>query len=121
MLSVAINIIFPQKNSRQEMGELIFWILLVWKSLKRNGMGEINSCNHYIYYCRQESLRRNGLFFYSEKKSLKCSSFHFISVAQLCPTLCDPMNLSTPASLSITNSQSLPKLISIELERSLLK
>ena len=23
-------------------------------------MGEFNSDNHYIYYCRQESLRRNG-------------------------------------------------------------
>ena len=24
-------------------------------------MGEFNSDDHYIYYCRQESLRRNGL------------------------------------------------------------
>src|SRR5574338_389677 len=24
-------------------------------------MGEFNSDNHYIYYCRQESLRRNGV------------------------------------------------------------
>ena len=37
------------------------------------------------------------------------------SVAQSCPTLCDPMDHSMPGSLSITNSQSLPKLISIEL------
>ena len=28
--------------------------------LKWTGMGEINSDNHYIYYCGQESLRRNG-------------------------------------------------------------
>ena len=27
--------------------------------LKWKGMGEFNSENHYIYYCRQESLRRN--------------------------------------------------------------
>ena len=27
--------------------------------LKWTGMGEFNSDNHYIYYCRQESLRRN--------------------------------------------------------------
>ena len=40
---------------------------------------------------------------------------HFSSVAQLCPTLCDPMYHSTQASLSITNSQSLLKLMSIEL------
>ena len=39
------------------------------------------------------------------------------SVAQSCPTLCDPMNCSTPiqASLSITNCWSLPKPMSIEL------
>ena len=28
---------------------------------ERNGMGEFNSDDHYIYYCRQESLRRNGV------------------------------------------------------------
>ena len=29
--------------------------------LKWTGMGEFNSHDHYIYYCRQESLRRNGV------------------------------------------------------------
>ena len=29
--------------------------------LKWTGMGEFNSGDHYIYYCRQESLRRNGV------------------------------------------------------------
>ena len=29
--------------------------------LKWNGMGEFNSEDHYIYYCGQESLRRNGV------------------------------------------------------------
>ena len=38
---------------------------------------------------------------------------YFSSVAQLCPTLCDPMNCSMPG-LSITNSWSSPKLMSIE-------
>ena len=38
----------------------------------------------------------------------------FSSVAQSCPTLCDPMDCSTPAFLSITNSRSLLKLMSIE-------
>ena len=37
-----------------------------------------------------------------------------MKVAQLCLTLCNPMNRSTPACLSITNSQSLLKLMSIE-------
>ena len=39
----------------------------------------------------------------------------FSSVTQSRLTLCDPMDCSTPASLSITNSWSLPKLMSIEL------
>ena len=29
--------------------------------LKWSGMGEFNSNDHYIYYCGQESLRRNGV------------------------------------------------------------
>ena len=29
--------------------------------LKWTGMGEFNSNDHYIYYCEQESLRRNGM------------------------------------------------------------
>ena len=29
--------------------------------LKWSGMGKFNSDDHYIYYCRQESLRRNGV------------------------------------------------------------
>ena len=43
------------------------------------------------------------------------ASVQFSSVAQSCPTLCDPMNRSArQASLSITNSQSLLKLMSVE-------
>ena len=38
----------------------------------------------------------------------------FSSVAQLCPALCNPMNCSMQASLSITNSQSFLELMSIE-------
>ena len=30
-------------------------------NLKWTGMGEFNSDDHYIYYCGQESLRRNGV------------------------------------------------------------
>ena len=29
--------------------------------LRWTGMGEFNSDNHYIYYCEQEYLRRNGI------------------------------------------------------------
>ena len=40
--------------------------------------------------------------------------FQFSSVTQSCPTLCDPMDCSSQASLSITNSKSLLRLTSIE-------
>ena len=46
---------------------------------------------------------------------LQFSSVHFSSVAQLSPTCCDPMDCSTPGFQSIANSQSLLKLMSIEL------
>ena len=36
-------------------------------------MGEFNSDDHYIYYCGQESLRRNGVAIMVKKKSPKCS------------------------------------------------
>ena len=36
-------------------------------------MGEFNSDDHYIYYCGQESLRRNGIAMIVNK-SLKCST-----------------------------------------------
>ena len=41
--------------------------------LKWTGMGEFNSDDHYIYYCGQESLRRNGVAIIVSK-SLKCST-----------------------------------------------
>ena len=42
--------------------------------LKWTGMGEFNSDDHYIYYCGQESLRRNGVAI-MVNKSLKCSTW----------------------------------------------
>ena len=44
----------------QEMARVNIDILGISK-LKWTGMGEFNSDDHYIYYCRQESLRRNGV------------------------------------------------------------
>ena len=46
---------------------------------------------------------------------MSATSVQFSLVTQSCLTLCDPMNCSTPVSLSITNSRSSPKLMSIEL------
>ena len=37
--------------------------------LKWTGMGEFNSDDHYIYYCGQESLRRNGVAIISQQES----------------------------------------------------
>ena len=36
-------------------------LILGTSELKWTGMCEFNSDDHYIYYCRQESLRRNGV------------------------------------------------------------
>ena len=45
---------------KQEMTRLNIDILGISK-LKWMGMGEFNSGDHYIYYCGQEFLRRNGV------------------------------------------------------------
>ena len=78
--------------------------------LKWMGMGRFNSGDHYIYYCRQESLRRNGVALIVNKRVqnavLSCNlkndriisvrfQSKFISV-QSCLTICNPMDCSTP-------------------------
>ena len=45
---------------KQEMKSVNIDILGISK-LKWTGMGEFNSDDHYIYYCGQEPLRRNGV------------------------------------------------------------
>ena len=45
---------------KQEMARVNVDILEISK-LKWTGMGELNSDDHYIYYCGQESLRGNGV------------------------------------------------------------
>ena len=45
---------------KQEMARVNVDILGISK-LKWTGMGEFNLGDHYIYYCGQESLRRNGV------------------------------------------------------------
>ena len=87
---------------KQEMARVNVDILGISK-LKWTGMGEFNSDNNYIYYCRQESLRRNGVAIMVNKrvqsavlgcnlKNDKMISIHFqgkpfnITVIQsLCP------------------------------------
>ena len=45
---------------KKEM-EIVNINILGIRELKWTGMGEFNSDEHYIYYCGQESLRRNGV------------------------------------------------------------
>ena len=45
---------------KQEMARVNVDVLGI-SELKWTGMGEFNSDDHYIYNCRQESLRRNGV------------------------------------------------------------
>ena len=52
---------------KQEMASVNVDILGI-SELKLTGMGEFNSDDHYIYYCGQESLRRNGVTFMANKR-----------------------------------------------------
>ena len=53
---------------KQEMARVNINILGI-SELKWTGMGDFNSDDHYIYYCRQESLRRNGVAIMVTKES----------------------------------------------------
>ena len=61
---------------KEEMAKVNVDILGI-SELKWTGMGEFNSDDHYIYYCRQESLRRNGVAIMVNKRIqnavLECS------------------------------------------------
>ena len=61
---------------KQEMARVTVHILGI-SELKWTGMGEFSSDDHYIYYCGQESLRRNGVAIMVNKRvrnaALGCS------------------------------------------------
>ena len=78
---------------KQEIATVNIDILGI-SDLKRIELGKFNSDDHYIYYYGQGSLRRNGVALIVNKRVR--NAFQFGSVAQLCPTLCDPMDCSTP-------------------------
>ena len=73
---------------KKEMARVNIDILGI-NELKWTGMGEFNSDDHYIYYCGQESLRRNGVALIVNKIvqhavhgcNLKMTEFQFISKA----------------------------------------
>ena len=52
---------------KEEMAQVNVDILGI-SELRWNGMGEFNSDDHYIYYCGQESLRRNGVVIMVNKR-----------------------------------------------------
>ena len=57
---------------KQEMARVNTDILGI-SELKWTGMGEFNSDDHYIYYCEQESLRRNGVALIVNKSPKCCT------------------------------------------------
>ena len=63
-----------QEVVKQEMARVRIEILGI-SELKWTGMGEFNSDDHFIYYCGQESLRRNGSSHHGQQKSPKCSTW----------------------------------------------
>ena len=60
------------KVVKQEMARVNINILGIGE-LRWTGIGEFISDDHYIYYCGQESLRRNGVAIIVNK-SPKCST-----------------------------------------------
>ena len=52
---------------KQEMAKVNIDVLGI-SELKWTGMGEFNSDDHFIYYCGQESLRRNGVAIIVKKR-----------------------------------------------------
>ena len=94
---------------RQVMARVNINILRI-SEIKRTEMSKFNSDDHYIYYCGQESLKRNGVALIVNKRVqnavLSCNlkndriisvrfQSKFISV-QSCLTICNPMDCSTP-------------------------
>ena len=72
---------------KQEMARVNIDILGI-SELKWTGMGELNSDDHYIYYCGQESLKRNEVATVSKRVqnavlgcSLKNDKMIFVSKA----------------------------------------
>ena len=60
--------VFKQERTRVNID------ILGISELKWKGMGNFNLGDHYIYYCSQESLKRNGVALIVNK-SFKCSTW----------------------------------------------
>ena len=86
---------------KQKMASMNINILgtseLVW-----TGMGEFNSHDHYIYYCGQEFLRRNGLPLIVKKES---KSQYLVAVSKMTDLFLSKANHSVNSNLSLGPNQ----------------
>ena len=105
---------------KQEMARVNVNILGI-SELKWNGMGEFNSDDHYIYYCGQESIRKNGVALIVNKrvrnavlgcnlKNNRMISVHFqgkpfnITVIQVCAPTSNAEEAKVESSMKIYKS-----------------
>jgi len=63
---------------KQEMARVNIHVLRI-SELKWTRIGKFNSDDHYVYYCGQESLRRNGVALIVNKKESKMQYLGAIS------------------------------------------
>ena len=70
--------------------------------------------NRTSFKIKHQSCNFKSMYMYTWTWHYIVNQHQFSSVAQLCPTLCDPWTAARQASLSITNAWSLLKLMSIE-------
>ena len=81
--------------AKQEMARVNVDILGI-SELKWTAMGEFNSDDHYIYYCGQESLRRNGVAIMVNKRVrnavLGCSLKNYRMISVCCQS--KPLNIT---------------------------
>ena len=82
---------------KQEVARVNVDILGI-SELKWTGMGEFNPDDHYIYYCGQGSLRRNGVAIMVNKRVR--NAVVAAKSLQSCQTLCDPID-SSPLGSSV--------------------
>ena len=114
-LSVHHQLLQLAETHVHQVGDAIIDIIRI-SELKWIGMGEFNSDDHYIYYCGQESLRRNGVALIVNKRVwnavLRCNlkndrmiSVHFqgkpfyISVIQIYAPTTDRQDTLRPRSV----------------------
>ena len=90
---------------KQEMARVNVDILGISK-LKWTRMGEFNSDDHYIYYCGQESLRRNGVAIMVNKRVQNAVLGCNLKNDRMISVICSKANLCSKANHSIHSNPS---------------